>query len=201
MSRRHPIARIMIVLGASAAGLFGGHLADYRLVVAPEHRHALLLQTGHGYLPYAIVASAIMAVIAVLAAGRLGFLRGRGGRGATLGTGPLAIRLAALQMTSFLVLELVERIAAGSGLEHLRGPLLWFGLPLQVLAAVGAAVLLTVFNWAGQEVARVLAPLRAPAGSRRVRWMLPVPASPVLQDPFLRLRPARGPPPLLLVPA
>lgn len=198
MSRTHRPARILIALGASAAGLFAGHLADYRLVVAPEHRHALLLQTGHGYLPYAIVASACMAVVAVLAALRLGFLRPRGG---SLRMARLAPRLAAVQMASFVLLELVERLAAGSGLEHLGGPLLWLGLPLQALAAVVAAGLLILFQLLGREAARILARLRAPVGTRRAARTLPLPASPVLEDPFVRLRPARGPPAILLTPA
>jgi hypothetical protein len=201
MSRPHRIARMLIVLGASAAGLFGGHVADYRLVVAPEHQHALLLQTGHGYLPYAIVASAIMAVVAVLAAGRMGFLRGRGRDGVALRPGHLAVRLGVLQMASFVALELVERLVAGSGVEHLRGPLLWLGLPLQALAAVVAAALLTLVQWLGREAARVLARRRPPAGSRRVTLVLPLPDGPVLQDPFLRLRRPRGPPQVVLVPA
>jgi hypothetical protein len=189
---------MLIALGASAAGLFAGHLADYRLVVAPEHRHALLLQTGHGYLPYAIVASSCMAVVAVLVALRLGFLRPRGG---SLGMARLAPRLAAVQMASFVLLELVERLVAGSGLEHLGGPLLWLGLPLQALAAVVAAGLLILLQLLGREAARILARLRAPVGTRRAARTLPLPASPALEDPFVRLRPARGPPAILLTPA
>src|SRR5688500_15960561 len=127
MSRRARVIRMLIAVSASAAGLIGGHLLDYSLVVAPARRAALLHQTGHAYLPYAILGSLCLAVLAAMAAGRLGFLRGHGRGGDSVGTARLAGRLAVLQAGSFVALELVERLAAGSGLAELAGPLLWTG--------------------------------------------------------------------------
>jgi hypothetical protein len=46
----------------------------------------------------------------------------------------LAARLVGFQMSAFLAMELLERIASGGGTQHL--PLLLIGLPVQALIAV-----------------------------------------------------------------
>jgi hypothetical protein len=198
VNRAERALRMLVAIGGAALGLVCGHLLDYRLVVPAGDRAALLHQSGHAYLPYAIVGSLCVAVLAGLAAGRLGYLRGTGLGGGALSRRALAARLVVLQLVSFLALEAGERVAAGGTIADLAGPLLWLGLALQVGAAIAVSGLLGLIHRAGQQVGRLLARRARPATSRSVRLPIGLTVAPV-RDPFIDARPARGPPKILLV--
>lgn len=193
MTRGERALRTFVAIGGSAAGLIGGHLLDYRLAVPEAHRAAVLHESGHAYLPYAVVASVCLAVLAALAAGRLGYLRGKGRGGATLGQRDLAARLAVLQLVSFLALESGERLAVGQSVGDLAGPLLWLGLALQIGAALVVSGLLGLIRRAGEQVGLLLSRRDRPRGSPRVWVSIPREAG-AIRHPFLNVRPARGPP-------
>jgi hypothetical protein len=197
VTRGERALRMLIAVGGATVGLVCGHLLDYRLVVPAATRSAVLHQSGHAYLPYAIVGSVCVAVLAGLAAGRLGYLRGRGVGGAALSRRALAARMVALQLASFLALEAGERVAAGGSVTDLAGPLLWLGLALQVGAALAVSGLLGLIHRAAQEVGRFLAVRAVPPASGRA----PIPISAetaAIRDPFVNVRPGRGPPEVLL---
>ncbi len=106
----------------------------------------------------------------------------------------LMVRLAAMQIPAFVLLEAIESIASGTASLDvaLQAPFL-VGLGLQLIVATALAVLLSRFARAAARIARFLLrgrlPVRAPA--------LPPPARPAAMPPrLLGLAPAgvRGPP-------
>lgn len=197
MTRGERALRMVVAVGGCATGLVLGHCLDYR-VAAPElHHQAVLHSSGHGYLPYVIAASLGVAFISAVAAGRLGYLRGSGRGGSSLGFRATAARLIVLQLTAFSVLETGERLAVGGELADVAGPLLWVGLALQVGTALVVAGLLRLIHRAAEEVGRLLTGVRSPA---RPGPRTPVPAAAVaaFRDPFVALASPRGPPEGLL---
>lgn len=158
MSRASRSLRILTLAGTALAGLVGAHLLDYFLVVPDAaSRHAVLAETGHSYMGLAIwlaVASAIMAGVTSVA---LGIRRGTGGPEAQPAFGFLAWRLVLVQPAGFLLLELVERIAAGVPAHHLFDtPVIAVGAILQAIVAVIGAAILVFLARCGQLVAKAL---------------------------------------------
>jgi hypothetical protein len=150
-------APALIFTGTTAGGLVGGHLLAYT-VFAPDagHRQALLHQTGHGYLPRAVVVALVLSALAAGLAARLGFRHGRAAERPPQGLVRTALRLSALQASGFIALEVVERLVSGSGVGSLAGRLLAIGLAAQVAMAWLGATLLALIGRAAEEVARAV---------------------------------------------
>jgi hypothetical protein len=176
--RRLPLA------GAAVAGAVVGHTLAYALAVPePGRRLAVLAGSGHAYWSAAIAAAVVLGLVSLGATlgrhFRAGLRPGR--RPAGEPPGRLAGRLALLQVTIYLVQELIERVAAGVPLGAVHGRLLLTGVAVQLLVA---AVLAVGLAWAGRvaEVAgRVLRrrrrqrPDARPARLRPTGWVRSAP--------------------------
>jgi hypothetical protein len=161
MSRASRVLRVLTVAGTALAGLVGAHLLDYLLVLPDAaSRHAVLAETGHGYMGMAIwlaVASAVMAAITCFA---LGIRRGTGGADAPLAFRSLAWRLVLLQPAGFVLLEIGERVAAGVPAHHLLDPIIAVGVLLQPIVALVGAAILVVLVRGGELVGEALSASR-----------------------------------------
>ena len=173
----------LIAAGAAWAGLVLGHLLAYALAYPGEaSRRSHLAGTGHGWLD--LVTLSLMAVVpAVLALTAVRSLRG-GSRGTTW------VRLAALQVPAFLLIEVAERGASFD--SALTDPAVLIGLVVQVVVAAVAALLLRGFSRAVAAVAARVRSPRAPAATA------PASAAPDLAPPHLvrLVRSRRRAPPL-----
>lgn len=136
----------------ASAGVVATHALTYRLAETDDAlRHQLLHDTGHELWP-PFVAPLMLAALVLGAAGAL--TRSVNG---ILPVRATAVRLAALQGASWLVVESVERVATGH--HQLTLPSLLpvaLGLAVQVLVAVLAAVLLALLGriadaWRGRQ--------------------------------------------------
>ena len=138
-------------------GVVVGHLVAYLLTYPSQGiRHVHLEITGHEWLGLAS-ASALAAIPVILLLAIV-----RSARSDASWTGPgLAIRLAAVQIPAFLIIEVVER--GWSVQEALLDPAVFVGLALQPLVAVIAARILEVFHRAVRAVIVRLRPTRVPA--------------------------------------
>jgi hypothetical protein len=177
------VARRLPLAGAAVAGAVVGHGLAYALAVPePGRRLAVLTGSGHAYWSAAI-AAAIVLGLASLGATLAGNFRAGlrpGGRTTAEPLGRLAGRLALLQVTIYLLQELIERAAAGVPLGGpVNGRLLLAGIAVQLLVAV---VLALGLAWAGRvaEVAgRALRrrslhrPDPRPARPRPTGWVRP----------------------------
>jgi hypothetical protein len=197
MTRASRSLRIFTLVGTALAGLVGAHLLDYFLVLPDAaSRHAVLAETGHGYMGLALwlaVASAIMAGVTSVA---LGIRRGSGSADEPLAFGSLAWRLVVLQPAGFLVLELVERIAAGVPAHHLLEPVIAVGVLLQALVALIGAAILVALARGGELVGKALSRRsdfeRAASSFNVPRYLVPSGRR------FSRPGPIRAPPALLV---
>jgi hypothetical protein len=176
LGRRLPLA------GAAVAGAVVGHGLAYALAVPePGRRLAVLAGSGHAYWSAAIAAAIVLGLVSLVATLARSFHAGLrpGGRTATEPLGRLAGRLALLQVTIYLVQELIERAAAGA---PLGGPfnarLLLTGIAVQLLVA---SVLALGLAWAGRVAEVAGRALRRrlhrldprPARLRPVGWVRP----------------------------
>jgi hypothetical protein len=177
------IARRLPLAGAAVAGAVAGHAFAYALAVPqPGPRLALLAGSGHQYWSAAIAAAIVLGLGSLGATLARSFRAGLrpSGRPAGEPLGRLAARLALLQITIYLVQELIERLAAGF---PLWGPvdarLLLIGVAVQLLVAAGLALGLA---WAGRaaEVAgralrrrRAARPDARAARPRPTGWVRP----------------------------
>jgi hypothetical protein len=177
MARRLPVAC------AAVAGAVLGHGLAYALAVPePGRRLAVLAGSGHAYWSAAIAAASVLGLVSLVATLARHFNAGLrpGARPAAEPPGRLAGRLALLQVSIYLVQELVERAAAGVPLGGpVDGRLLLTGIAVQLLVAGALAVGLA---WAGRvaEVAgralrrrRRHRPDRRPARPRPTGWVRP----------------------------
>ncbi|MCA1832129.1 MAG: hypothetical protein ABR548_05005 [Actinomycetota bacterium] len=115
-------------LALAFTGAVGGHAITYALADAHGTRH-LLIRTGHGYFGIAIAAAAI-AGPAVFAARVIAALK------QAHGEAPDVKRLFAAQLTIFLVVECLERLAAGASFSTLMGGgVLAIGVASQIFVA------------------------------------------------------------------
>ena len=180
--------------GAALAGAVVGHILTYLVAfVTPHSRQAALAESGHSYWNLA-VATAIAVGVWSAAVLVLRHLRQRSpDELADRGLLHSACRLAILQVTLFVCLELGERLAAGAPLRGLIGhDLLPLGLVFQVLVALGLALMLRALATVVQIVARTL--LEPPRPRSLRSWALPTPA--LQPSPLLLLEGSgpRGPP-------
>ena len=150
----------------AAAGVLAGHFVGYRLVFpGSPQRHAALVETGHGYLPFAIRVVAMLAVVAAAATVARGYARAHENGEALPAPGVTAIRLAVLQVLAFVGLEFVERIVTGVPFHHFLLPVLVIGALAQVaIAALGAALIAALYR-SGVAFGRAFAPDDAAAVS------------------------------------
>jgi hypothetical protein len=120
------------ILGVAAGGLLVGHWLTYLLEVPDAHARAgVLAASGHGYLGMAAQISAIVAAacIAMVFLGRLTR------RDPGLPFGSTATRLAVVQGSAFVAMEVLERLGAGAHLHDLTS-VLPVGLAAQALIAI-----------------------------------------------------------------
>lgn len=144
--------RLPLELAAAAAGLVGGHIIAYQLTVPVEPvRRLLLTQTGHGYLPRAIAAAMALAAVAAVGALFRGAIRGWRGSVEHLSFLATFRRLATAQVIGFVILEVMERKAAGATLSGLVG-VFPRGLVVQVAIAALAALALRLLDRAGASI-------------------------------------------------
>ncbi|MEX2556353.1 MAG: hypothetical protein WEB06_12045 [Actinomycetota bacterium] len=197
MLRKRPFAPGALRLaGTAAAGVLAGHFLGYRIVFpGSPQRHAILIETGHGYFPMALRFGAMIAVIAGAATLARGYARAKAGGYAAPERRVTTAKLALIQIGAFVGLEFMERLVSGVPFHHFLLPILIAGALAQIaIAAVGAALIAMLYR-AGESIGRVFAPDDAAALSpiwsparRSVR------VSRALDAP----QPIRGPPVLLL---
>ena len=160
--------RGVIAAGTAWGGVVLGHLLAYGLAYPEEGaRRAHLAATGHGWLDLATL-SLLALIPAVLILASFSGLRGRA---------PTAtwMRLAALQVPAFLLIEVAERGTAAG--EAFSDPAVLLGIGVQLIVAALAALLL-----------RAVAVIVVAAARRRIRALtepISSPALPELAPPHL----------------
>jgi hypothetical protein len=153
--------------GVAVAGVVTGHWLSY-LIAVPDAplRESLLAGSGHSYW-FLAVRLALLAAVAGLGTTGLRHvwaLPRDQGTPAHRTFAWLALLLGLIQVTGFVILEIVERLAAGSALAGLFGhSLLTLGVAIQVLMACVGALLVMVVARTARCAAVVLA-------TRSVRW-------------------------------
>jgi hypothetical protein len=184
MSLRGMVHRLPVA-GAAVAGAALGHTLIYLTVEPDAHlRHTILTRTGHGYWSVAVAAAVVLAVLSAVGTVARHLAGGprhdRGGDGAE-SLEALACRLAALQVGTYLVQEVVERLVAGASLADLLASprLLLTGVVVQALVALGVAAVLVVLGGVARVVAAVLA-AAAPPPQPKPAWWPAAPAGRVL---------------------
>lgn len=154
-----------MILGVAAAGLAIGHWITYAFGMPDAHvRSRVLADTGHGYLGLAtqLAVAAGIASLAIVFA--LQLTRRTSGQ-CHAGT---FLWLAGFQVAAFVALEVLERLAAGSPLDHLvLTAILPIGLVVQVVIAASGALLLRLLLKmadAAADIANVVLPPAAGSG-------------------------------------
>ncbi len=155
--------RALALLAVASVGLMAGHSLTYlRLAPSASGRTALLQASGHTYLDKAMAFAPALALMCALYWLFAGFLKHRNGRPAPLGT---AAALAAIQILGFGGQEVIERLLSGAPLHHI-GSVLLLGVPLQLIVAGVAALLVTALHKAGEKLVSLLrghGPARVPS--------------------------------------
>jgi hypothetical protein len=152
--------------GTAAAGVLAGHFLGYRIVFpGSPQRHAILIETGHGYFPMALRFAAMIAVIAGAATLAGGYARAKAGGSAAPERHVTTAKLALIQIGAFVGLEFMERLVSGVPFHHFLLPILVAGALAQIaIAAVGAALIGALYR-AGESIGRLFAPDDAAAVS------------------------------------
>ena len=172
---RRNLRRSLWLPGVALGGVWTTHVVAYLLASPdPHERDALLGATGHGYLSIAGPLAA-----SVLIAGLVGFVVDRLRRSdgtSSVTFVELAARLIALQVLSFLGLEITERLVQGAPFGALFQPVVVIGVVLQVVSACVAAIVLFALGRAVELVLRARrgAPRRAPEPLPRPTIFVPV---------------------------
>ena len=145
--RRRPSLHPAALLALGLGGVLAGHTLVYRLLIPDAHtRAAELAATGHGYLSGADV----IATVAIVAALAFAFLGGVLGERAPSGA-LLVRRIAMFQVTAFVAMELIERLASGT-VGHALPAVLLVGLPVQLVVALAMAAVAAWLARAGRAV-------------------------------------------------
>jgi hypothetical protein len=146
-----PSVPALPVAALAAAAVVLGHKVVYALAIpAVAERSELLSRTGHGYLPGA---TRLLVMAALTGLGSL-FLRavGRRDTGAPDRVSMFA-RLAILQVSIFAVMEIVERLAAGTPIAGIVDHGLFvLGIAAQLLLAFAGAALLRLIHRRAESV-------------------------------------------------
>jgi hypothetical protein len=148
--------------GMAVVGVVVGHWLAYLLAVPDPHlRSEILAQSGHAYWILAIKAATVLG-FASLGAVLVRHLAGRI-RGEPLAADrpvALAVRLALVQVTAFVAMEIAERLAVGDPLAQMLGHhIFMFGLVLQVVVACIGALVLLWFGGVAERMSEMLLPL------------------------------------------
>ena len=150
---RLPVPR-SIVWSIAFAGVFVGHALTYA-ILAPvaQARSQLLASTGHTYLPVAVHAGLMSAVIGLATAflGRLG----RGRDASEMAFGELASRVVAFEFLTFAAIEVAERIVARAPLHDLTH-VLPVGSVAQLAVGVLVAAVIRLVLRAADAAAEIL---------------------------------------------
>ncbi len=177
-------------LGVGAVAL--GHWAAYLLVAPnPADRSALLYVTGHGYWPWFAATGAVGAGL-----GFMYFVARRMRRRMEGAPGQVfrsnAGRLIAMQATSFLLIELMERVVVGNPKAIFGEPAIVVGVVLQVILGVAVALFLALTTrLVDRLVGSAPAWVPAPAELRTVRYFRTAPYIPSVPKGSFSVR---GPP-------
>jgi len=184
--------RRLLPLAVSVCGVLAGHWLTY-LVVAPAAgaRTAILHETGHAYLGMANDLALVLALSA-LATMFIAQLTGRPPEQLRGLTG----RVVRFQVGAFVLLEVLERITAGSPVgELIRAGVLPVGVAVQVgVGVVAARAIRWLFRTADRvaaALARAAVPARRAASPSPVREPVFIPA-----ERHLSAAGVRGPPSL-----
>jgi hypothetical protein len=167
--------RAVVLALVGLAGVFLGHLAGYWLTHPDAHERAIdLVRTGHGYWFVVSRVVALGAFAAALGQTALGFGdQRRSGQGAPSRL-ELWVRLSVVQVATFGIMELLERLSSLEGAGHLlTEPAFLVALPIQVLIAAGGAFLLWFLHVTGTKLACRSAPWLTPRTPSRTRAMFP----------------------------
>ena len=154
------LAHRLPLTGVAVAGAVVGHMLAYLLAVPePSARVALLGATGHAYWTAAIAAATVLGLASLastlLRRFRAGLRPGRAQPSQSVAC--LAAQLAGLQLAIYLVQEVLERLEVGvPAAALLNGRLLMVGIAVQVVIAVGLAVLLAVAGRVAEAAGRAL---------------------------------------------
>jgi hypothetical protein len=177
------LARRLPLAGAAVTGAVVGHGLAYALAVPePGRRLAVLAGSGHAYWSAAIAAAIVLGLASLGATLTRSFRAGlhTGSRPAAEPLGRRVARLALLQVTIYLLQEVIERTAAGVPLvSPIDGRLLLTGVVVQLLVATVLALGLTwagrVAEVAGRALRRRLPhrPDPRPARPRPTGWVRP----------------------------
>jgi hypothetical protein len=188
------VRRRVATLGVAVGGVLLGHRLTYLMLDPAAHeRAALLRRTGHAYLGVANELALIAALtgLAALFIGQLVTSTG-GDR-----DGRLAARIVAFQVSAFVLMEVLERVAAGAPLAELIRTGV---LPLGVMTQTGVAILAAVAIRTLLRTADRVAATRGRAAIDRARPVLadalPEPAA-VTVSRHLSAAGVRGPPSVL----
>jgi hypothetical protein len=145
------LARRLPLAGAAVAGAVVGHAVAYAMAAPePAQRLAMLAVSGHAYWSAAIATAFVLGLASLGATLARHFRAGLGqaGPSAVEPLGRMAGRLALLQVTIYLVQELIERVVAGVPLGGpVFGRLLLTGIAIQLLVAGALALGLA---WVGR---------------------------------------------------
>lgn len=160
-----PTLPLSATAAATAAGVLIAHWMAYLLAFPSSAvRAEVLAHAGHGYWSLAVKGVVVLAAAGMAAVLVRAFWE-RDAADAHISLlerwSGLAARLACLQVSGFLLLEVSERAVAGmGGRSLLGGSVVAVGLALQVLVAgIGALALLCL----GRSAARMAAAARTPA--------------------------------------
>jgi hypothetical protein len=134
-----------------------GHWAGYFVAVPHANlRDAVLLESGHTYWVLAVKLAMLLGVVSLATGGLDALRRGLSGANAPDGwTLPRAITsLALIQVGTFSVLEVSERVLAGEGLADLfhHNVFAWGLLTQLLIAPIGGLLL----SWLGRALSRVV---------------------------------------------
>jgi hypothetical protein len=158
-----------VLVAMAVAGAAAGHMLGYLLAYSDvAERAAVLARSGHEYWGTAVHVAALSFLTALLGHFALAI---RGGRGSASGPGSLRavwLRLALVQCSLFMIVEVAERLSS-AGREAWLEPALWLAIPVQVAVAAVAALLLDRTRAAATAVTRRVSRLPAPPGVVEVR--------------------------------
>jgi len=146
MYRRTTLAPGTLV-GVALGGVLAGHTLTYRILEPDAHQRAAALnETGHAYLHVAN-ALGIASIVVTLAAVFLSGVLGR----REVERRQVFARLCGFQVAAFCAMEILERLTAHAGLDHV-GTVIFIGVPAQLLVATVICGLITLVLRAGRAV-------------------------------------------------
>jgi hypothetical protein len=155
-----PAFRGFPVAGMAVAGAVIGHWLGYLLAIPDPHlRTEILGQGGHGYWVLAVEA-ALLCGFAAFGSVLLRHVgeRLRGVHRPVDGPAALALRLALVQVSSFVAVEIAERAIVGQAFTGIfQHHILWLGIAAQVAVACLGALVLVWFGRVSAKVAEWLA--------------------------------------------